>query len=77
MREKLTKAQLEWLKRLVRAPDPSRIRPKPNWTMADRMEKAGIVEIVDPGGHFPWGVNWYLTITPAGRAALEAGEHHE
>ena len=63
-----TPAQLNYLRKLDRAGGQISV-PKKTWDFIDRMQIAGLVEIIDPGRRFPY--TWEATrITAAGRAAL-------
>jgi hypothetical protein len=66
MREKLTKAQREFLRLLREGPCGAVPSYRPGLALAAR------------GYAKSTGSDWLIyRITPAGRAALEAGEHHE
>lgn len=75
MAEKLTKAQLAWLRKLAAADARGRdLFPQPNYVICGKLKDAGLACFVpkhpDLGPeNWPWS-NYQLRITDAGREAL-------
>jgi hypothetical protein len=69
MASKLTKAQRDLLKRIAAEPQAAHPGGRP----AKALRVAGLAEWDGEAGSGAW----WLTITPAGRAALQKAEPHE
>jgi hypothetical protein len=74
MREKLTKAQRAML---IRARDERAGEANGDGCYIWGRHEMRTANVLTDRGLIKGTANGYATLTPAGRAALEAGEHHE